>query len=91
MCQAISAAIASSITYNGYGIYGPAVACKKGIGPDQRIRRSIGKSRTGRFPSGNGLPVSELVAAEVLSLPMHPYLDQADQDFIVAAVAAELG
>jgi dTDP-4-amino-4,6-dideoxygalactose transaminase len=44
------------------------------------------------FPAaGNGLPVSDLIAGEVLSLPMHPYLDQADQDFIVEAVVAELG
>jgi dTDP-4-amino-4,6-dideoxygalactose transaminase len=36
------------------------------------------------FPvAGNGLPVSERLADEVLSLPMHPYLDQASQDRIV--------
>jgi dTDP-4-amino-4,6-dideoxygalactose transaminase len=35
---------------------------------------------------GNGLPVSELLAAEVISLPMHPYLDEPTQDRIVAAV-----
>src|SRR5262249_56750920 len=32
-----------------------------------------------------GLPVSERLAGEVLSLPMHPYLDEATQDRIVAA------
>jgi len=35
--------------------------------------------------AGNGLPVSERLAGEVLSLPMHPYLDEATQDLIVAA------
>ncbi|MGD9615085.1 MAG: DegT/DnrJ/EryC1/StrS family aminotransferase [Alphaproteobacteria bacterium] len=36
--------------------------------------------------AGNGLPVSEQLSAEVLSLPMHPYLDEATQDRIAAAV-----
>ena len=40
--------------------------------------------------SGNGLPVSERLAAEVLSLPMHPYLDAAAQDRIVTALAGAL-
>ncbi len=41
------------------------------------------------FPvGGNGLPVSEAKAARVLSLPMHPYLDEATQDVIVRAVRA---
>ena len=36
------------------------------------------------FPlAGNGLPVSERLAQEVLSLPMHPYLDHATQDRVV--------
>jgi len=36
------------------------------------------------FPlAGNGLPVSERLANEVLSLPMHPYLDEATQDRVV--------
>ncbi len=35
-----------------------------------------------------GLAVSEAAANRVLSLPMHPYLDQATQDAIVRAVAA---
>jgi dTDP-4-amino-4,6-dideoxygalactose transaminase len=38
------------------------------------------------FPvAGNGLPVSERFAAEVISLPMHPYLGEELQDHIVAA------
>ncbi len=36
--------------------------------------------------AGNGLPVSEQLSAEVLSLPMHPYLDESTQERIVAAV-----
>ncbi len=44
-----------------------------------------------RFPlAGNGLPVSDRLAGEVLSLPMHPYLSQADQDRVVAALFAAL-
>jgi dTDP-4-amino-4,6-dideoxygalactose transaminase len=41
--------------------------------------------------AGNGLPVSERMADEVLSLPIHPYLTEAVQDRIVAAVEAVLG
>jgi dTDP-4-amino-4,6-dideoxygalactose transaminase len=33
-----------------------------------------------------GLPVSDLLAQEVISLPMHPYLEAAMQDRIIAAV-----
>ena len=33
-----------------------------------------------------GVPVSDRLATQVLSLPMHPYLDAATQDYIVAAV-----
>jgi dTDP-4-amino-4,6-dideoxygalactose transaminase len=36
--------------------------------------------------AGNGLPVSERLAAEVVSLPMHPYLSEQVQDRIVGAV-----
>jgi dTDP-4-amino-4,6-dideoxygalactose transaminase len=36
--------------------------------------------------AGNGLPVAERLAHEVLSLPMHPYLDAATQDRITATV-----
>ena len=36
--------------------------------------------------AGNGLPVSDRLAGEVLSLPMHPYLDDATQDRITAAI-----
>jgi dTDP-4-amino-4,6-dideoxygalactose transaminase len=40
--------------------------------------------------AGNGLPVSERLAKEVLALPMHPYLDEATQGRIVGAVRAAL-
>lgn len=39
------------------------------------------------YPSATGgLPVSERVAQEVFSLPMHPYLDEDTQDFIIDSV-----
>jgi dTDP-4-amino-4,6-dideoxygalactose transaminase len=39
------------------------------------------------FPvAGNGLPTCESLALEVLSLPMHPYLDRRIQDRIIASV-----
>lgn len=39
------------------------------------------------FPvAGNGLPISERVAQEVISLPMHPYLDETTQDYIIETV-----
>jgi dTDP-4-amino-4,6-dideoxygalactose transaminase len=40
--------------------------------------------------AGNGLPVSDLLAAGVLSLPMHPYLDQAAQDRVIEALRQAL-
>jgi dTDP-4-amino-4,6-dideoxygalactose transaminase len=40
--------------------------------------------------AGNGLPVTDRLADEVLSLPMHAYLDEATQDRIVAALRATL-
>ena len=40
------------------------------------------------FPvAGNGLPVSERLAGEVISLPMHPYLEPDLQDRIIETVA----
>ena len=40
--------------------------------------------------AGNGLPVSDSLSGEVLSLPMHPYLDERTQDRIVEALHAVL-
>lgn len=43
------------------------------------------------FPvAGNGLPVTEKLSAEVISLPMHPYLDEPTQDRVIAAVREAL-
>jgi dTDP-4-amino-4,6-dideoxygalactose transaminase len=43
------------------------------------------------FPvADGGLPVSERLADEVISLPMHAYLEEPDQDRIVAAVRRAL-
>jgi dTDP-4-amino-4,6-dideoxygalactose transaminase len=43
------------------------------------------------YPSpGNGLPVSDKVAHEVIALPMHAYLDPETQDRIIAEVSAAL-
>lgn len=39
------------------------------------------------FPSGpEGVPISERLAEQVVSLPMHPYLDPATQERVAAAV-----
>ncbi|KQQ85606.1 DegT/DnrJ/EryC1/StrS aminotransferase family protein [Aureimonas sp. Leaf324] len=39
---------------------------------------------------GNGLPVTDQLCTEVISLPMHAYLDEATQDRIVGAARAAL-
>jgi dTDP-4-amino-4,6-dideoxygalactose transaminase len=45
-----------------------------------------------RFPiAAGGAPVSERLAEEVISLPMHAYLDQTTQDRIIDAVRRTLG
>ena len=41
--------------------------------------------------AGNGLPVSDRLAGEVLSLPMHPYLDLSTQNRIADALRQSLG
>ena len=38
------------------------------------------------FPCADGLPISDQLAAEVISLPMHAYLDHPTQDRIIDAV-----
>ena len=35
---------------------------------------------------GNGLPVSDILANEVLSLPMHPYMNEETQSYIIKSV-----
>ncbi|HEY1706884.1 MAG TPA: DegT/DnrJ/EryC1/StrS family aminotransferase [Rhizomicrobium sp.] len=42
------------------------------------------------YPSA-AIPVSEAISKTVISLPMHPYLDEATQDTIVAAVLESVG
>lgn len=43
------------------------------------------------FPSaGNGLPVTEKLSLDVISLPMHPYLDVPTQDRIIEGVKGAL-
>ena len=43
------------------------------------------------FPvADGGLPVSEKLSDEVISLPMHAYLDESTQDRIIEAVRAAL-
>ncbi|WP_076858837.1 DegT/DnrJ/EryC1/StrS family aminotransferase [Bradyrhizobium mercantei] len=37
-----------------------------------------------------GLPVSERLSKDVIALPMHPYLDEATQDRVIAAVRSAL-
>lgn len=39
----------------------------------------------------NGIPVTDRLAGEVISLPMHPYLDEPTQDRIIKAVRGALG
>lgn len=43
------------------------------------------------FAPAGGCPVAETVAAQVMSLPMSPDLSEADQDRVVAALAAAVG
>lgn len=46
----------------------------------------------GGYPADpDGLPVSEALAAEVLSLPMHPYLAPEQQDHVIATLLEALG
>jgi dTDP-4-amino-4,6-dideoxygalactose transaminase len=41
------------------------------------------------FPVANGgCPIADRLATEVLSLPMHPYLDEAVQEEIAATICA---
>jgi len=40
--------------------------------------------------AGNGLPVTDKLAAEVISLPMHPYLDEPTQERVISAVREAL-
>jgi len=50
----------------------------------------IAKKLTATILLDGGLAISEQLAAEVLSLPMHAYLDEPSQDRIVAALCRAL-
>ena len=50
------------------------------------LPRQTGYARFSSAPGG--MPVSDRLAAEVLSLPMHPYLDEVEIDRVVTAVRA---
>lgn len=52
------------------------------------LNRQAGYSQYPSVPGG--LPVAERLAAQVISLPMHPYLDEATQDRIVEVVTGSL-
>ncbi|HEY9235676.1 MAG TPA: DegT/DnrJ/EryC1/StrS aminotransferase family protein [Phenylobacterium sp.] len=41
-----------------------------------------------KYPAPGGLPVTDAKAKVVMSLPMHPYLSETDQDQITAAIRA---
>ena len=40
------------------------------------------------YPAPGGLPVTDAKSKVVMSLPMHPYLTQDDQDRVIAAIRA---
>ncbi len=45
-----------------------------------------------RFPTvADGLPTAELLSKQVLSLPLHPYLDVSTQQIVIQAVRAASG
>jgi UDP-2-acetamido-2-deoxy-ribo-hexuluronate aminotransferase len=44
-----------------------------------------------RFPTPGGLPITDAASSRVFSLPMHPYLDEATQDRVIAAVRSFTG
>ena len=43
-----------------------------------------------RFPTGDGLSIAERLGAEVLSIPMHPYVGAGAQDAIMETISASL-
>ena len=48
------------------------------------------QSALSKYNKDSSFPVSEFVAKKVISLPMHPYLDNATQDIIVDAIKKSL-
>jgi len=61
----------------------------------QAIARGLEQSRlactTECFPvADGGLPVSEMLSDDVISLPIHAYLDESAQDRVIEAVRGAL-
>ena len=57
------------------------------IEKDPRLARKQGVYSV--YPTApGGLPVTEAKAGQVISLPMHPYLTEDDQDQVIAAIRA---
>ena len=72
---------------------GFAAALKaQGIPTNVYYARSLHQQTAFRdFPIAEaGLPVSEQLSRDVISLPMHPYLDEATQERIIKAVRGAL-
>src|SRR5258706_253683 len=70
-----------------------AARCSQGIPTAQYSPKPTHRQTAYRdYPlADGGLPVTDRLADEVISLPMHAYLDEATQDRIVAAVRGALG
>lgn len=70
---------------------GLAQACKQ-AGIPTNVYYPITMNKQSGYRSypvvSGGVPVSDRLATSVLSLPMHPYLKEADQDRIIAAVTS---
>ena len=73
---------------------GLAQACKQ-AGIPTNVYYPIPMNRQSGYRAypvvADGVPVSDRLAESVLSLPMHPYLKEADQDRVIAAVASFMG
>jgi dTDP-4-amino-4,6-dideoxygalactose transaminase len=67
-----------------------AALASEGIPTGVYYRRPLHRQEAyrGELTAPGGLPVSEQLGADVLSLPMHPYLSEADQQRIVDALRA---
>ena len=70
----------------------PTPCARKGSRPRSIIRcRRTGRRAYRDYPvAEGGLAVTEKLSGEVISLPMHAYLDEPTQDRIVAAVRTAL-
>ena len=67
----------------------PRTCASRASRPPSTIRcRCTGRASTRLSPAPGGLPVTEAKAGRVISLPMHPYLTEDDQDQVIAAIRA---